>query len=97
MVNELGKYPDSAIHYDGSQLTKILKEIVGANSTLYAFFNLKVSDIEGSLSTLKFLKPLENIEQYPLVNDSAGFGTIKKFRQWAMQNGMEGDNQELDG
>lgn len=92
----MAKFPDSVIHYEASQLTYILKEIIGCNSTLYAFLTLKVSDIEGTLSTLKFLKPLEVIEQFPLVNDSLGFGTLKLFRHWALHNGMHNENEQLD-
>lgn len=54
----MSKFPDSVIHYEASQLTYILKEIIGCNSTLYVFLTVKVSDIEGTMSTLKFLKPL---------------------------------------
>lgn len=61
LINDLSKFPDTIIHYEGSQLTHILKEIVGCNSMLYAFLTLKVSDMEGSLSTMRFLKPLESI------------------------------------
>lgn len=42
------------------------------------------------------MKPLENIEQFPLINDSLGYGTIKKFRQWALHNGMHNENEQLD-
>ena len=83
----MSKFPDCIIHYESSQLTFLLKEIIGGNSTLYSFLSLKVSDIDGSMSTLKFLRPLENLEQYPFVNDSLGYGMVKKFRAWAQQNG----------
>ena len=92
----MGKFPDCIIHYESSQLTHLLKEIIGCNSTLYSFLNLKMSDYEGSLATMKFMRPLENIEQFPLINDSLGFGTIKKFRHWYLHNGYHNENADLE-
>ena len=88
----MSKHPDCMIHYESSQLTHFLKEVIGANSTLYCFLTLKVSDIDGSMSSLRFLRPLENLEQHPLINDSLGFGMIKKYRHWAMQNKLNDDS-----
>lgn len=36
------------------------------------------------------------MEQHPLVNDSLGYGMIKKFRAWAQNNGAGNKNGTLD-
>ena len=96
LVTEMAKFPDCIVHYEASQLTHMLKEIIGCNSMLYSFLTLKVSDSDGSMSTMKFMRFLETLEQFPLINDSLGFGTIKKFRHWYLHNGYHNENEDLE-
>jgi hypothetical protein len=52
------------------------------------FFTFKVDDTQGSLATIKFIKPFNLLKQYPIVNESNSFGLIRKLRAEALNKGL---------
>ena len=58
-----------------------MKETLAGNSLTIAIFCLEQGDYEKNLNTLHYLKLMQKIYNYPIVNDSKALGLLKKMRR----------------
>ena len=82
MVGDLAKTNNNAIPtiYDGSILTKLMKEYIGANALCLGLFTLQNNNFAISSITFKMMKLCSRIQNYPILNDVNALGLLKKFR-----------------
>lgn len=82
MVGDLAKTNNNAIPtiYDGSILTKLMKEYIGANALCLGLFTLQNNNFAISAITFKMMKLCSRIQNYPILNDVNALGLLKKFR-----------------
>ena len=82
MVGDLAKTNNNAIPtiYDGSILTKLMKEYIGANALCLGLFTLQNNNFAVSSITFKMMKLCSRIQNYPILNDVNALGLLKKFR-----------------
>jgi len=69
VVKQLGEDLENAPLYESSKLTHLLKEYLGGNAFCAAVLNIANGDTDGSIKTLKFIKALSLIPQYPIFNN----------------------------
>ena len=82
MVGDLAKTNNNAIPtiYDGSILTKLMKEYIGSNALCLGLFTLQNNNFAISAITFKMMKLCSRIQNYPILNDVNALGLLKKFR-----------------
>ena len=82
MVGDLAKTNNNAIPtiYDGSILTKLMKEYIGSNALCLGLFTLQNNNFTISAITFKLMKLCSRIQNYPILNDVNALGLLKKFR-----------------
>ena len=82
MVGDLAKTNNNAIPtiYDGSILTKLMKEYIGSNALCLGLFTLQNNNFSISAITFKMMKLCSRIQNYPILNDVNALGLLKKFR-----------------
>ena len=82
MVGDLAKTNNNALPtiYDGSILTKLMKEYIGANALCLGLFTLQNNNFAISSITFKMMKLCSRIQNYPILNDVNALGLLKKFR-----------------
>lgn len=82
MVGDLAKTNNNAIPtiYDGSILTKLMKEYIGSNALCLGLFTLQNNNFAISAITFKMMKLCSRVQNYPILNDVNAMGLLKKFR-----------------
>jgi len=66
--------------YGGSQLTRMMEEVLGGNSLTSIIFNFQYDDQIGSTATIQLLKHCQRIVNFPIPNDSRAICLIHKHR-----------------
>ena len=82
MMGDLAKTNNNAIPtiYDGSILTKLMKEYIGSNALCLGLFTLQNNNFAISAITFKMMKLCSRVQNYPILNDVNAMGLLKKFR-----------------
>jgi len=68
------------IGYQGSQLSHLMKDILGGNSLTVGMFTLQHGDLEGSSLTMNLMKQTKRVMNFPVVNDNRLSGLLRKLR-----------------
>lgn len=68
-MKQLGEDLESSPLSETSKLTHVLKDYIGGNAFATAILNVANGDSEGSIKTLRFLKALSMVPQYPIFNN----------------------------
>lgn len=66
--------------YEGSAITKLMKEYIGGNALCVGLFTLQNNNYAMSSITFKMMKLCSHIQNYPILNDVNAMGLLKKFR-----------------
>lgn len=68
------------VRYEDSVLTQLLKDVIGGNCLTLAIFCLQNGDIKNSELVLEYMKYVQKISNYPVVNDSRQIGLLRRYR-----------------
>jgi hypothetical protein len=80
VITGLARDPRTFFGYEDSVLTKLLKEVLGGNCMTLALFCLQNGDIKNSELVLEYMKQVQKIQNFPVVNDSLHIGLIRRLR-----------------
>ena len=80
MISNLVSESKDYVRYDSSVITQLLKDIIGGNSLTLALFCLSNGDIKNSELVLEYMKMIQQIINYPVVNDSRQIGLLRRYR-----------------
>ncbi|OMJ83352.1 hypothetical protein SteCoe_15755 [Stentor coeruleus] len=80
MINNLISNSKDFVRYEASVITQLLKDIIGGNCLALGLFCLQNGDLKGSELVLEYMKMLQRISNFPVVNDSRQIGLLRKFR-----------------
>lgn len=80
IIKHLAENRDNAPLYESSKLTHMLKDYLGGNAFAVAILSVASSDPEGSVKTLKFIRALNEVPQFPIFNNGESIGLLHKFR-----------------
>lgn len=76
----LSKDSKDFVRYEDSVLTQLLKDIIGGNCLTQAIFCLQNGDVKNSELVLEYMKYVQKISNFPVVNDSRQIGLLRSFR-----------------
>ena len=83
MIANLNTGSSDFVRYEGSVLTSLLKDIIGGNCLTQALFFLQNGDGKNSELVLEYLKMVQKIHNFPVVNDSNQIGLLRRYRaEW---------------
>ena len=68
------------VNYSASIATNLMKDIIGGNSLTVAMVCLQNGDMLGSSLVLNYMRNLQRVNNFPVINDSRQIGLLRKYR-----------------
>lgn len=80
IVKHMAERSGDYVQYEASQLTALMRDIIGGNCLTMAFICLQHGDTVNSSLTLNYMRHLAKIMNFPVVNDNRMLGLLRKYR-----------------